>query len=293
MAANGPDALFAVHNNFYLGAYQAAINEAESLTGLGATEATERDCFMYRSYLAQGSYQLPISEISEDAPTALQAVKLLAQYLSDEGAKDTVISTLGQWLTDPACANNTTLALMATSVYQAEGNLVDALKCCHSTTSLELMAMSVQLFIKMDRPDVAEKKLKDMMAIDEDATCTQLAQAWVNLALGGNKVQEAFYIFQELGDKYTWTTRLHNGSAVCSMHMRRYDEAEKELLEALAKDSKDADTLANLVVVTLHLGKPSSRYLNQLKASDPNHASLKRTAQFEEAFDRAAQGFSI
>jgi hypothetical protein len=73
----------------------------------------------------------------------------------------------------------------------------------------------------------------------------------------------------------------------------RYDEAEKELLEALAKDSKDADTLANLVVVTLHLGKPSSRYLNQLKASDPNHASLKRTAQFEEAFDRAAQGFSI
>ena len=42
----------------------------------------------------------------------------------------------------------------------------------------------------------------------------------MNLALGGNKVQEAFYIFQELGDKYTWTTRLHNGSAVCSMHMR-------------------------------------------------------------------------
>ena len=36
--------------------------------------------------------------------------------------------------------------------------------------------MSVQLFIKMDRPDVAEKKLKDMMAIDDDATCTQLAQ---------------------------------------------------------------------------------------------------------------------
>ena len=57
-AMSGPDALFNVHNNFYLGAYQAAINEAESVTGLGETEATERDCFMYRSYLAQGSYQV-------------------------------------------------------------------------------------------------------------------------------------------------------------------------------------------------------------------------------------------
>jgi len=290
---SGPDALFNVHNNFYLGAYQAAINEAESVTGLGETEATERDCFMYRSYLAQGSYQLPISEISEDAPTALQAVKLLARYLADEGEKESVLSTLGSWLQDPACSNNTTLLLMAAVVYQAEGNLVDALKCCHSSSHLELMATSVQIFLKMDRPDVAEKKLKEMMAIDDDATCTQLAQAWVNLALGGNKVQEAFYIFQELGDKYTWTTRLHNGSAVCSLHMQRYDEAEKELLEALQKDSKDADTLANLVVVTLHLGKPSGRYLNQLKMSDPSHASLKRTSAMEEAFDRAAQGFSV
>ncbi|KAK3287932.1 hypothetical protein CYMTET_4570 [Cymbomonas tetramitiformis] len=290
--SGAPDQLFNVHNNFYLGAFQASINEAGDCFGLSDTETTERDCFVYRSYIAMGSYELVISEISEDAPTALQSVKLLATYLSDETQKETVVATLNEWLADPVCANNATLLLMAATVFAHEGNLNEALKCCHAGSShLELLAMSIQLMLKMDRADCAEKQLKAMTAIDDDATCTQLATAWGNLALGGSKIQEAFYVFQELGDKYSWTVRLHNGSAVCSMHMGRYDEAEKELLEALNKDGKDADTLANLSVCFFHLNKPVTRFINQLKVVAPEHVMLKRQSSYEEAFDRAAQGY--
>ena len=49
---------------------------------------------------------------------------------------------------------------------------------------------------------------------------------------GGAKVQEAFYIFQELGDKFTWTVRLHAGLAACQMRMGRWEDAESELLQA-------------------------------------------------------------
>ena len=68
-------------------------------------------------------------------------------------------------------------------------------------------------------------------------------------------VQDGFYVFQELGDKYSWTPKLYNGSAVCHMQMGQYEDAEKDLLEAINKDTKDVETLTNLAVCSLHLGK--------------------------------------
>lgn len=35
-------------------------------------------------------------------------------------------------------------------------------------------------------------------------------------------------------------------------------------LQAFEKNPKDADTLANLVAVSLHLGKPAGRYMSQV-----------------------------
>jgi coatomer protein complex subunit epsilon len=53
-----PDLLFAVRNYFYLGAYQAAIAEASDLEGLSEGEKIERDCYVYRSYIELGSYEV-------------------------------------------------------------------------------------------------------------------------------------------------------------------------------------------------------------------------------------------
>ena len=43
--------------------------------------------------------------------------------------------------------------------------------------------MSVMNFLSINRVDQAEKQLKAMAALDEDATVTQLAMAWVNIYL--------------------------------------------------------------------------------------------------------------
>jgi coatomer subunit epsilon len=54
-----PDLLFGLRNNFYLGAYQAAINNGE-ISNLSPEEAIERDSLVYRSYIALGSYQVSL-----------------------------------------------------------------------------------------------------------------------------------------------------------------------------------------------------------------------------------------
>ncbi|XAR50759.1 hypothetical protein NMG60_11005178 [Bertholletia excelsa] len=283
-----PDLLFGLRNNFYVGAYQAAINNSD-VPNLSPEDAIERDSLVYRSYIALGSYQLVINEIDSSAATPLQAVKLLALYLSSPDNKETTISNLHEWLGDQAIGNNPTLRLIAGVIFMHEQDYNEALKHTHIGGNMELHALNVQIFLKMHRSDHAEKQLRVMQQIDEDHTLTQLANAWVNLAVGGSKIQEAYLIFQDFSEKYQLTSLILNGKALCCMHMGNFDEAESLLLDALNKDTKDPETLANLVVCSLHLGKPSSRYLNQLKLSHPDHMLVKRMASAEESFDRAVQ----
>ncbi|XXG45179.1 hypothetical protein AAC387_Pa02g0331 [Persea americana] len=289
--ASSPDLLFGLRNNFYLGAYQAAINNSD-VPNLSQEDAIERDSLVYRSYIALRSYQLVINEIDSSAPTPLQAVKLLAIYLSGPENKESAISNLREWLSDAAIGNNPVLRLIAGIIYMHEQDYNEALKHTNSGGTMELHALNVQIFLKMHRSDYAEKQLKIMQQTDEDHTLTQLANAWLDLAVGGSKIQEAYLIFEDFSEKYQQTGMILNGKAVCCMHMGRFEEAELLLLEALNKDAKDAETLADLVVCSLHIGKSSSRYLSQLKLTHPDHLLVKRQSTAEESFDRAVQSVS-
>ncbi|TVU16323.1 hypothetical protein EJB05_39881, partial [Eragrostis curvula] len=285
--ASSPDHLFGLRNSFYIGAYQAAITSSQSVaaSALSPDEIVERDAILYRSYLAIGSHQLVIDEIGPSAATPLQAVKLLAVYLSGDAGnkvcmhpsisaalvKESVISKLHELLRDPAVGSNPILRLMAGTVFMHERDYAEALKHTSSGGNMELLALNVQIYLQMHRADHAEKQLRVMQQLDEDHTLTQLANAWVDLVMGGSKIQEAHLIFQDLSEKYPTTCLILNGKALCSMHMGHFEEAEALLLDSLNKDAKDAETLANLMVCSLNLGKPATRYLNQLKLTHPDH----------------------
>jgi hypothetical protein len=71
------DILFGIKNNFYIGAYNNAINEASDLGGLSDAEQTEKDVFVYRSYIAIGSHDVSASPAlapasREQLPAVLQ-----------------------------------------------------------------------------------------------------------------------------------------------------------------------------------------------------------------------------
>merc|ERR1712136_78044 len=153
-----------------------------------------------------------------------------------------------------------------------------ALKVLHQSDNLECRALILQTLLKMDRVDLAKKEVKNMQEIDDDAVIAQLSSAWLNLQLGGGKLQEAYYTFQELADKNTSTAMLLNGQATCFISQGKYEEAESALQEALEKDSNNSDTLVNLIVLSQLSSKAPEvcqRYLSQLNDSAPDHPLVK------------------
>lgn len=73
---------------------------------------------------------------------------------------------------------------------------------------------------------------------------------------GRDKLQDAYYIFQEIIDKYGSSVSLFNCQSVCYIGQSKYEEADSAIQEAMDKDSNDSNTLVNAIVLSAHLSKP-------------------------------------
>lgn len=179
--------------------------------------------------------------------------------------------------------------------------------------NLECLSLHMHCLLKMSRVDLAKQVATTMQEKDDDATLTQLSQAWLNIQIvsialvarvaptgsrvklfvppylqGGEKLQDAFFIFQDLCDKFSPTLLLLNGQAVCYIGQQKYDDAEQVLRECLNRDPNNYDTLINLLALSQQRDKSSSqfsRYLAQIlddhKGSSLVAAYNKRQAEFD------------
>jgi len=290
------DALYDVRNAFYIGNYQACINEAQRVKVDALELKKDVDVFMYRSYIAQKKYALVLDELNRYTGfDEVKDLRLLAEYLNgDESIKQRVLAELDKKLTN-FTPDNTCLPIIAATIYIHESNYDGALKTLYNCETLESMALSLQCYLQLDRIDLATKEVKRMMTNDEDATLTQMCNGWLNLAVGGEKLQEAFYIFQELSDKSSKTPLLCVALASVLIAQGKYEDADSLLAESLEKDSNHVETIINQIVVSQFMGKSPevcTRLLSQIKNSNYFHPFVQEYMEKEKEFQQLCATFA-
>lgn len=167
---------------------------------------------MARANVGLGNFDQVLGEIKENAatPSALRAVRILAAYLHPELPKAKALATLETLVADSSSLANPTVQYVAAILKMHEGSLTEALRLVKDATTLEQcvaamcgaphrrpccgtpaapfsrrLALSVQLLLRIDRPDLAEGQLKAMATIDDESALTQLSTGFVYLALVG------------------------------------------------------------------------------------------------------------
>jgi coatomer protein complex subunit epsilon len=130
--------LFGIRNLFTVGNYQTVINEVSSSNGLFSTDAKlEAQTLLYRSYVAQGKYNLVMNDIASSEEAPLKAIKLLAEFLADKQKNDlvnaeTFASKANALLEEGANRINAVVQVTLATILIQAGHLEDALRTLHS-----------------------------------------------------------------------------------------------------------------------------------------------------------------
>jgi coatomer subunit epsilon len=207
-----------------------------------------------------GDYSSVISSVTPSSPPSHCAISLLASYL--QSPSPSIPDQANQLAADNQ--SSTTVSLIAGMIHLNAGDSKSALRLVHQGLTLEHLALSVQIYLRMDRLDLAERSLNLMLQADEDATLSQLASAWVAARAGGTRMEEGVYALSTLGEQYGPSIMILNSLAAIRVGMGELDKAEGNLMDAMGMveelggevgEGDKADMLVNLSAVRARKGK--------------------------------------
>ncbi|KAI1745118.1 coatomer epsilon subunit-domain-containing protein [Xylaria scruposa] len=280
--------LINIHSYFHQGQYQEVIDFDPS--SLSPENETPAKVLALRARVALGQAEDVLADVQGETEPEFAAVAALAQSALGQ-TEDAVqaIEELAQTYDD-----NQTIQVLGGIVLQAAGKSDEALALLSKHSgSLDAIALITQIHLQQNRTDLAVKEVAAARRWAQDSLLVNLAESWVGLRLGGEKYQQAFYVFEELAQAPATSSILTLVSqAICELHLGRVEEAQTALEQALQKQPDYADAIANLLVLTIVTGKDAAELTSSLKKSAPQHALLADLEEKSDLFDKAASKFS-
>ncbi|KAI0474447.1 coatomer epsilon subunit-domain-containing protein [Xylaria cf. heliscus] len=281
--------LINIHNFFHQGQYQEVVDFDTS--ALSPENETAARVLALRARVALGQAEDVLADVQgETSVPEFAAVAALAQ--SALGQTEDAVQAVEK-LAESA-GDNQTVQVLGGIVLQAAGKSDEALALLSKHTgSLDAIALITQIHLQQNRTDLAVKEVVAARRWAQDSLLVNLAESWVGLRLGGEKYQQAFYVFEELAQAPATSSIVTLVSqAVCELHLGRVEEAQVALEQALQKQPDYADAIANLLVLTIITGKDAAEITSSLKKSAPQHTLLVDLEEKSDLFDKAASKFS-
>ncbi|ROV96430.1 hypothetical protein VSDG_05489 [Cytospora chrysosperma] len=284
-----------IHAAFHQYQYQSVLDDFDPESFSPENRLPAR-VLQLRSRVALGQAQAVLDEVAGEAhkQPELAAVAALAEL--SLGNAGPAVEAVERLLADAgdAAGENAIVQVVGGTVLAAGGKADEALALLgRHQGNLDAVALIVQIYLQQNRNDLALKEVASARRWAQDSILVNLAESWVGLRQGGEKYQQAFYVFEELAQApSTSSVQTLVAQAVAELHLGRTEEAQSALDQALQKDPSYAEAIANALVLQAIIGKDTSELKETLKNKAPQHAFLTDLEEKSALFDTAASKFS-
>ncbi|KAF9482554.1 coatomer complex protein [Pholiota conissans] len=298
--------LYHTKQQFTLGAYKALTQQ--SLPDEASSDYIPSVLYKARSYIALGEPKSALEIVPEGTENvALKAVSSLARFV---GASDSVESEAAlEELRDLSVEiegddaegserDKDLVRVLAGTAFARAGEVEEALETLGSETEdLEGVALIVQIYLSINRPDLAKKQFDRSKRWAEDDLLLQLVESTIGLVTGkDNYSNTSSFYTEQLGNPSLTSPHLLTARGVTRILRGEIQEAKSDLEESLQQQKGDEEAEA-AYVVSAGLGAVKKAEAEELwskfAGQHPSHPLVQDVNEKAELFEQYSSAFII
>lgn len=245
--------LYLIQLAYYSGDYERVIEIGSA--DFSAVNVPSAQVLVARAKIALGQAEDVVTEYANvtDEQADLGAVRALALYTL--GNKEASVESIDSIIAESK--DNHNVQYLGGIILVLENRLDEAIELLSlHEGSLEAISLLVHIYLIKNQLDLATKEITSAKKWAQDNVVFNLAESWVDLRTGGNKYQQAYYIYEELASGGTQTAKSCIGQVVSQLMLARYPETETSLTQALELDPQNPDALISSIAYSIITGKP-------------------------------------
>ncbi|KAF8809485.1 coatomer complex protein [Phlegmacium glaucopus] len=298
--------LYHVKQQFIVGAFKTLVQTP--LPDSTSSDYIPRILYNARAYIALNEPKNALEMIPEDSENiALKAVASLARYVDAadstkaeaalEELRDLSVEIEGEDV-DGSERDKALVRVLAATAFARAGEVEEALETLGSDTEdLEAVALIVQIYLSINRVDLAKKQFDRSKRWAEDDLLLQLIESTIGLVTGkDNYSNTSSFYSEQLGNPSLSSPHLLTARGVTRIMRGEIQEAKSDLEESLGQQKGDAETEAAYAVAA-GLGASKRTEADELwlklAANHPLHPLVLDVTQRADMFDQYASTYTV